>query len=204
MSRAGGPLAAGAAAAAIAFSLAYRPWHLRWGATDEEVHLAMPGDDLVPKASFAPTRAVTVAAAPEDIWPWLVQVGFGRAGFYSYDLLDNLGRPSARGIAPELQDLKIGTWVPMAPGTPTSETAFRVRAFEPHRWLLWDKTASTWCWMLRPIDQTHTRLVSRVRCRYRWNRPTILADLFLMEVGDFFMMRRMLLGTRARAEATRL
>jgi hypothetical protein len=195
--------AVGAAAAAAAFVLVYRPWHLRWGATDDEVRLPMPGDDLVPEATFAPTRAVTVAATPADIWPWLVQVGFGRAGFYSYDLLDNLGRRSARRIVPELQDLRVGTWVPMAPGTPTRETAFQVRAFEPDRWLLWDKTASTWCWMLRPIDEGRTRLVSRVRARYRWNRPTIATDLFLMEGGDFFMMRKMLLGIRDRAEATR-
>jgi hypothetical protein len=60
----------------------------------------------------------------------------------------------------------------MAPGNPTREAAFRVKAFEPNRWLLWDKNASTWCWVLLPIDETHTRLISRVRARYRWNRPT--------------------------------
>jgi hypothetical protein len=93
---------AAAAGATAVFALVYRPWHMRWGATPEEQRHPMPGDDLVPAASFAPTRAVTVTAAPEDIWPWLVQVGFGRAGFYSYDLLDNLGRPSTWRIVPEL------------------------------------------------------------------------------------------------------
>jgi hypothetical protein len=76
----------------------YRAWHLRWGATDAEVAAAMPGDDMLPRAQFRPTRAVTIGAPPAAVWPWLVQVGFGRAGFYSNDLLDNFARPSLREI----------------------------------------------------------------------------------------------------------
>jgi hypothetical protein len=79
-----------------------RPWQLRWGATDDELRRAMPGDELVTRPSFNATRAVTVQAQPSVIWPWIVQIGFGRAGWYSYDLLDNLGRPSARRIIAEL------------------------------------------------------------------------------------------------------
>lgn len=75
-----------------------RPRIFRWGATGEEAGRPMDGDDLCPRPQLNATRAVTVAAAPEDIWPWLVQWGWNRAGFYSYDLLDNLGRPSSRRV----------------------------------------------------------------------------------------------------------
>ena len=81
-----------------------RPWQLRWGATDEEVARAMPGDDVVKHPTFNATRAVTIQARPEQIWPWLVQIGVTpRAGWYSYDWLDNLGIPSAERIVPEWQ-----------------------------------------------------------------------------------------------------
>ena len=81
---------AGAATAALVLALRlYRPWHLRWGSTDEEVHSELPGDEVVPDPTFAATRAITVNAPPERVWPWIAQMGFGRAGWYSYDLLDN-------------------------------------------------------------------------------------------------------------------
>ena len=76
-----------------------RPWQLRWGATDEEVARAMPGDDVVKHPTFDATRAVTIQARPEEIWPWLVQMGVKRAGWYSYDWLDNLGTPQCRAIS---------------------------------------------------------------------------------------------------------
>ena len=83
----------------------YRPWALRWGSTDEEIARAMPGDELLTDPSFNATRAVTINATPEEIWPWLVQIGYRRAGFYSYDRLDNDGVPSADRILPEYQGL---------------------------------------------------------------------------------------------------
>ena len=76
----------------------YRHWHLRWGATNAEAAAAMPGDEIVPDASLTATRAITIAAPPEQVWPWIVQIGTGRAGFYSYDLFDNATRPSADRI----------------------------------------------------------------------------------------------------------
>ena len=94
-----------AASVAGAYLGVLRPWQLRWGSTDEEIEQGMPGDDLVDRPTFKATRAVTVEAAPEHIWPWLLQIGINRAGWYSYDWLDNLGRPSATEIIPELQDL---------------------------------------------------------------------------------------------------
>jgi hypothetical protein len=84
----------------------YRHWHLRWEATDAEVVSAMPGDEIVPEPSFTTTRAITIAAPPEEVWPWIVQIGTGRAGFYSYDLLDNAAHPSADRILPEFQPVR--------------------------------------------------------------------------------------------------
>lgn len=180
----------------------YRPWHSRWGATDDEVMLAMPGDELIEKPTFNVTRAITIQARPEEIWPWIVQIGYGRAGFYSYDMLDNLGKPSATSIIPELQHIEVGTWIPMS-GKVSEETAFRVMSFEPDSWMLWDKAASTWAWKLIPIDEESTRLIIRLKCYYRWARPTIVTDLILMEICDFLMMRKLMLGIKERAERSR-
>ena len=80
-----------------------RRWHLRWGASDDELAREMPGDELVRDPSFEATSAITVDAPPCAVWPWLVQIGFGRAGFYSYDILDNAGRASAQAILPAYQ-----------------------------------------------------------------------------------------------------
>jgi hypothetical protein len=80
----GGVLAA-VAAAVTAYIIAIRPWHLRWGSTNEEVDLSLPGDDLVPNAKLKATHTITINASPAQIWPWLVQIGQGRGGFYSYD-----------------------------------------------------------------------------------------------------------------------
>ena len=160
----------------------------------------MPGDDLVSGAQYRCTRAVTIDAPPDAVWPWLVQVGYRRAGFYSKDLLDNLARPSARDVVPELQELHRGQWVPMSP-SPSDLTAFKVAAFEVNRWLLWRKPDSTWVWRMRELPDGRTRLVTRVRVLYDWRRPvTALVAVLGMECGDFAMMRRMLLGIKARAE----
>ena len=92
-----------------------RPWQLRWGATDAEVKRSMPGDDIVREPSFNATRAVTIHAPAENIYPWIVQMGVTRAGWYSYDLLDNLGRPSAENILTENQTIQVGDLIPMSP-----------------------------------------------------------------------------------------
>ena len=97
-----------------AYRLWIQPWQHRWGATDAEVRRAMPGDDLLPDAAST-TRAIAIAAPPEQVWPWLVQLGYGRAGWYSYDWIDNDGRPSADRILPELQQLRVGDRILMLP-----------------------------------------------------------------------------------------
>jgi hypothetical protein len=178
----------------------YRRWHQRWGSTDDEVTAAMPGDELVPQAQVCCTRAVTIDAPREAVWPWLVQVGCLRAGFYADDLLDNLARPSATEILPAYQHLEVGQWVPMSP-KPSELTAHKVAGFEEPQWLLWRQPTSTWAWTLTPLPGGRTRLVTRLRIFYDWAHPapTILA-VVLTEFGDFAMMRRMLLGIKARAE----
>jgi hypothetical protein len=153
-----------------------RPWQLRWGATDDEVRGPMPGDEIVARPTFNATRAVTVEAPPSMIWPWIVQIGFGRAGWYTYDLLDNFGRPSAEHIIPELQQIRAGDVIPIYQGRGAPEGVWlKVKAVETERWLLWwdDKTqGTTWAWALYPVDKQQTRLLTRVRMRYQWTKPT--------------------------------
>ncbi len=180
----------------------YRGWHLRWGTTSAALHAEMPGDDLLPRAAYRSTRAISIDAPPDAVWPWLVQVGCLRAGWYSDDLLDDLARPSATSIVPELQGLVVGQWVPMSP-SPSERTALRVHAFQVDTWLLWTKPDCTWAWTLTPNRTGGTRLVTRIRTTYDWRRPaTALLGVVLMELGDFAMLRRMLRGITARAEAS--
>ena len=178
-----------------------RRWHQRWGATDAEVAGAMLGDEVVPGCQYRCTRAITIDAPPDAVWPWLVQVGFGKAGFYSNDLLDNVGHPSADRVLPEFQHPGVGDWVPMF-NRVNDTTAFRMAVIEPPNHLLWAKPDSTWEWTLTEVDG-RTRLVTRLRILYEWRTKPFgaLASLILNEHGDFAMMRRMLLTLKQRAEA---
>src|SRR5271167_456036 len=98
------------------YLLIYRPQQLHWGATDEEVARAMPGDEIQRQPIFNATRAITIQARPEQTWPWLVQIGYKRAGWYGYDWLDNGGIPSADRIIPSLHHIKVGDTVPIWEG----------------------------------------------------------------------------------------
>jgi hypothetical protein len=178
-----------------------RPWQLRWGATDEEVARAMPGDDMMKRPTFNATRAVTIQARPEEIWPWLVQIGVTRAGWYSYDWLDNLGHHSAEQIVPEWQHVAVGDLIPLSPD---GKAGMRVKAFEPNQWMLWwdNKGDVTWYWGLYPQNDNQTRLITRVCSFYRWTKPSILFSL-LVEFTDIVMMRKCMLGIKQRAERAR-
>lgn len=183
---------------AVLYARCFRPWQLSWGATPEELSRHLPADELVTRPTFDATRAITIAARPEEIWPWLVQVGLTRAGWYSYDLLDNLGRHSADHIVPELQDLAVGDIIPMSPD---GKQGMVVRSLDPPHSMIWGTPGeTTWAWQLDPTGEGSTRLITRVRSRYRWLSPSI-AFSALLEFGDIWMMRRMLLNLRALAEA---
>jgi hypothetical protein len=184
--------------AVVAYLLVFRPWQLRWGATDEELERAMPGDDLVANPDLDATRGLTVNARPEDIWPWLTQMGYRRAGFYSYDRLDNAGIPSAERVLPEYRNLKVGDEVPI-----DRVHNMEVVALEPNREMTWNLPGHgfTWAWGLYPEGEGRTRLVSRIRMKYVWKWPVILG-YFVIDVGDFIMMRKCMLGIKRRAEGT--
>jgi hypothetical protein len=185
------------AAVALTYLKLFRPWQLRWGATPGELSRALPGDDVVAKPSFNATRAITIAARPDEIWPWLLQVGVKRAGWYSYDLLDNLARPSARHIIPELQQLAIGDVVPLSPD---GKQGMHVVALDLPRSMIWGTLAdTTWVWFLDPRPDGTTRLITRIRAHYRWFSPSIAFSL-LIEFADIWMIRKMLLNLRERAE----
>lgn len=183
-----------AAVTVTVYRLIVQPWQHRWGATDEEVARPMPGDEVIPDAAST-TRAITIHARPSQIWPWLIQIGFGRAGWYSYDWIDNDGHPSADRILPELQHLEVGDQILMVPGMGP-----RVRAIEPNRsLLLGDEEGGTWCLALFPDGDHRTRLVSRWRVDWPLT-PATAFWILLSDPGAFIMERRMLLGIRERAE----
>ena len=178
------------------FYSVYRPWQLNWGATSDEVIRPMPGDEVVKTPTFTATRAVTVNAPPERIWPWIVQIGYGRAGFYSWDILDNDGIASAERIMPEYQGLRVGDPVPL-----DRNSNARVSIMEPPRQLLLifpSATEATWAWGLYPIDTTRTRLVTRLRVRADHLTTQLMLDTF-----EIVMMRKHLLGIKGRAEGSK-
>jgi hypothetical protein len=180
-----------------------RHWMSDWGATDEDRSRAMAGDRLITHPTYSFTTAVTIDALPEDVWPWLVQMGYRRGGLYSYDWLDRLfgflDRPSATRILPEFQHLVAGDTIPVGRGP-----SWPVAHVEPCRALVLDMrnlSGFDWVWQfgIYAIDDHRTRLVSRshVRPHTVWAR---LFSVLVIEPSGFFMTRRMLLGLKERAE----
>jgi hypothetical protein len=182
-----------------------RRWMSRWGAASSDLTRVMAGDALVVNPAYSGTMAVIVKAAPEHIWPWLVQIGYRRSGLYSYDWLDRLfgflDRPSATRILPEFQNLAVGDEIPVGQGPNWS-----VAAIEPNRALVLDMRnlgAFDWVWQsgLYPVDENRTQLVTRSCVRTRSARARLAT--YVIEPAGFLMTRRMLLGLKQRAEALR-
>lgn len=203
-------------AAITAYSFIARPLHLRWGASLPETKLTLPGDEFIPEPKLNATHAVTINAPVERVWPWLVQIGQGRGGFYSYEWIENLMGLDIQNVStirPELQDLKVGDQVPLSPegfGMPvaivdasktlvlfgdTRRDPGSIPTINPG-----DYISASWGWYLQPVDGQKTRLVERWRAD--WNN-SLTQELFMrifMEPGAFLMERKMLLGIKQRAE----
>lgn len=195
--------------------LLLRPWMLYWGASSEEVSRALPGDGLIPNPVGGSTRAVTIDARPEDVWPWLVQLGYRRAGWYSYDVLEQAAGAgafveghSAEHVLPQFQGLKVGDIIPMS-----RWTGMQVAELVPARALVLrsviDEEApawglSSWAFVLEPTAEGKTRLLVRGRAGAdprRW-AARVLGQL--IEFPHFVMERKMMLGLKERAERARL
>jgi len=185
--------------AAFGYFGIYRPLQLRWGATNAEIRRTMPGDEVQPKPTFNATRAITIAAPPEQIWPWLVQIGYRRAGWYGYDWVDNDSIPSSDKILPQFQTLKPGDPLPIWRGID-----YPVAVVEPNRFLVFTSANryDSMAFGLYPSGPGQTRLVWRIRLgAYRWNSPIIFGQL-LTDLADFIAVRQALEGIKARAEGT--
>ena len=201
--------AAGAAVigtAVAGYILLVRRWQLRWGATGEECDAALPGDDLIANPDLVATRAITVPAAADQVWPWIAQLGQGRGGFYSYDALENLvgcDIHSADQIVPEWQDINVGDQVKLHP-----EVGLDIAVVEPGRALVLRGgvpmgTAPppydfTWALVLRERSDGTTRLLVRERYGYTQRWAPLLVEP--VAVVAFVMSQRMLRGIRDRAE----
>ena len=157
----------------------------------------MVGDDLIDQPMFSATRSISIDAAPANVFPWLRQIGFGRAGWYSYDLIDNLGRRSATTIVAEWQDVEEGDAVPGGP------IEFIATAVVPNEafCLLVDRPRVKFSLAFELTDEPGgTRLVSRARARLDMPAGSLIAKA-LLEPGDGVMVRKQLLGIKQRAES---
>jgi hypothetical protein len=190
------------ASLAAVYAFWVRTSQLHWGATPAEIARPMPEDGVVPHPAFDATRAITIHARPGQIWPWLVQIGYGRAGFYGYDLIENPGGGSgirsAQKILPQFQNPQPGDSLPL------SVAATLVYGpIEPGHCIVWLATdhppSGAFVWELVPIDDSHTRLISRIRWQYL-HTPLMFALGVFTEFADHVAVRAILRGVRDRAE----
>lgn len=189
------PLAIAGSAAIAVYILVLRPRHLRWGAEPGDLERALPGDELLPDCATQILHAVTIDAPPEEVWPWLAQIGQDRGGFYSYEWLENLAGCQMRNadeVHPEWQHRERGETVFLHPAGGMSVTVF-----EPGRAIGLENWGT---FALEPAGPARTRLLARGRVP-----PGLLAAPYaaLWEIPHFAMERRMLLGIKERAERTR-
>lgn len=203
-------------AAVVAYGRYLRPRHLRWGATDDEVNGIWPGDEISPAATSIATHAITINAPRDRVWPWIVQIGQDRAGFYSYSWLENLVGANIHNvdrIVPEFQTRKVGDTVWMAPQNRYGGMARQIvaRLDEGEAMVLvspedFDRLSAggyatgSWAFILKPVDDRTTRFIMRGR-----NRPDGLFwrafDKTVFEPAHFIMERRMMMRIKELAEA---
>jgi hypothetical protein len=173
---------------------------LNWGATAEEAARSLPGDELLAEADIVATRAITIGAPPSAVWPWLVQMGPGRAGAYTYDWIENLfglNMHSADRIHPEWQHLEVGEVLRSGEGKP----GMRVEILEPERALVNRSEAGDWVWAFVLVPENgSTRLISRNRISMKGAAAGQRLGMLVMEPGSLVMERKMLRGIKERAE----
>ena len=203
-------------ASAVIYAVAVRPRMLRWGATDDEMYGPFPGEGLIPGGTRGGTMAITIDAPPETVWPWLAQMGYGRAGWYSWDRLDNFGQKSSEQLHPEWQEIHLGDF--LGPQEGITSRAWAVAALEPGRFLglrasfdlrsgAWFdpsgapppfSTDSLWGFLLEPLPGGKTRLVVSGYWAFHptWLQP-LMSVLFLepehwiMQVRQFRNLKRL-------------
>jgi hypothetical protein len=195
------------------FLLAVRPWFLTWGTTSDEVAAVLPGDELLQPHSSS-TRAITIAAPVEKVWPWLLQLGQDRGGFYSYEFLENLvgtNMPNVDELKPELQHWKVGDKLWMYPPDKLAGAGHAVlQRLDPGRALVFgtrqvgtpaeQPTDGTWAFIVRPVDSRTTRLIVRGRAAASRSSAQRVFDRLVFEPTHFMMERKMMEGIKARAE----
>ena len=211
---AAGASALGAAAGA-GYVASLWPKMTSWGARHDEVDEALPGDDLVGQARYRATHAVTITSTPEQVWPWLVQMGQGRGGLYSYDWLENavgLHMHSADRIVPSLQSLAVGDVIRMVPEGNEPSLRFAVAQIDaPHLLVLGPDTTRDeafaknmpypcWTFRLSADGPSCTRLVVRFQSDFEPSPMGLLMNKYALQPVHFVMERKMMLGIKRRAE----
>jgi hypothetical protein len=191
--------ALGALGGALAYRVVLRDPVLHWGARPDEVDRRLPGDELLEDAELVSTRAVTVHAPPSAIWPWLLQMGPGRAGAYTYDWIENLfglNMHSSDTIVPEWQSMQVGDTWRLGP-----DQSLRAEIVLPEQALVVRSNDGRWVWSFVLVAEGDvTRLLSRNRITVKGGVLPRLASTYLMEPGSLVMERKMLEGIRSRAE----
>jgi hypothetical protein len=213
------PCALAALAATAFFAAVVRPWFLRWGATDDEIRGPWPGDEFVPHPVSTVTRAITIAAPANAIWPWIAQTGQNRAGFYSYTWLENaIGArmPRIDRIVPELQLRSVGDTVWLA--TPSRYGGLGrlvVAALEPERAMILTMPADaeralsgrpirggTWGFILDEREPGTARLIMRSLSATKGPFPLNLASALVFDSAQFIMEQKMMREIKRLAEAS--
>lgn len=188
-----------------------------YGSNRGERTLPLPGDGIVPSPDVVTDHAVTIASPVDAVWPWLVQLGWGRGGWYTARWVDRLlfpaNGPSSWRVVPHLQHLEVGDFVPDGP--PETKCGFIVEALEPERTLVlhstshlplaWRRTARarldwSWAFVLRPCADDR---MTRLHFRSRWVASpwwVTVASRLLVVPADLLMARDMLRGVAVRAE----